>query len=201
MRAIIILVLIFIGINVFGQIKKKDASPEESRRTNSNKFGRVSNISFSTRIKKYPFNKAVKICLVSFEDLSGGGQLDTTKIVYNQNMPKSNMAVCINSFKEIKTLSHSQINKLTDVLFNYKPIGKNHIIEFSSCYSPRNAILFLDENEKVFDFIEICFSCLHMRNFSKKFNVENECDHKINMIKEFFRSAGIKHGVVEEKQQ
>ena len=184
MRAIIILVLIFIGVNVFGQINEKRIATIKSSNTNSNKFGRVSNISFSKRIKKYPFNKTAKIWLVSFEDLSGGGQLDTTKIVYNQNMPKSNMAVCINSFKEIKTLNHPKINKLTDILFNYKPLGKNHIIEFSSCYSPRNAILFLDKNEKVFDFIEICFSCLHMRNFSKKLNIENECDHKINMIKE-----------------
>ncbi|TCC93769.1 hypothetical protein EZ428_03075 [Pedobacter frigiditerrae] len=198
MKYIVIIFSILLSVNTFGQVRKKIKPPVESD-VKSNKFGRISNINFSTRIKKYPFNKAVQIQLVSFEDPTGGGQRDSTKkIIYNQNMPKSYFAVCINPFKEIKTLNYIQVDKLTDILFNYGPLGENHICSFGACYSPHNAILFLDENGKVFDFIEICFHCLHMYSFSKKLDVENECDHTINMISEFFKVSGIKYGVVDE---
>jgi len=201
MKYIVIIFSLLISINAFGQLSKKIKPPAESD-VKSNKFGRISNISLSTRIKKYPFNKAVQIQLVSFEDPTGGGQRDTTKkIIYNPNMPESYFAVCINPFKEIKKLNFVQMDKLTDILFNYGPLGENHISRIGKCYSPQNAILFLDENEKVFDFIEICFHCLHMYSFSKKLDVESECDHTINMIREFFKVSGIKYGVMDEEKK
>lgn len=199
MKYLIISCLLITSINSFGQNKKETRPPVETK--SSHKFGRVSNINFSERIKKFPFNIAVSIQLISFEDQTGGGQLDTATIIYNENMPKSKMATCINPFKESKKLNLIQIDKLTDIWFNYKPIGYSHVTNFGACYSPRNAILFLDEKGKVFDFIEICFSCLHMRSFSNKIAVEEECDHKINMVKEFFKSVGIEYGIIEEKSK
>ncbi|MDQ8005052.1 MAG: hypothetical protein REI64_09660 [Pedobacter sp.] len=196
MRYTIILLLILISIDLLGQNKK--SAPIES--SNSYKFGRVSYVSFSKRIKNYPFNSAISIHLVSFEDPTNGGQLDTTKVLYNENMPKSYMAACINRFKEVKKLNLIEIDKLTDIWFNYNAIGNGHVSNLGLCYSPRNAILFLNEKGEVFDFIEICFSCLRLKNFSKRIAVEEECDHKINMIKEFFEKAGIKYGVTEKQK-
>lgn len=167
MKISLIIIALFLNSFTFGQVKEKKAPPVES--SSSYRFGRVSNINLSSRLKKYPFNKAVKIQLVSFVDPTGGGPRESKiKIVYNPNMPKSNMAVCINPFKEIKNLSNVQIDKLTDIWFNFDSLGDNHITNFSPCYAPKNAILFFDERGKVFDFIEICFSCLHMYDFSKK---------------------------------
>jgi hypothetical protein len=116
-------------------------------------------------------------------------------------MPKSNMAVCINTFKEIKNLNKLQIDKLTDIWFNFDALGDNHVTDFGACYTPKNAILFLDERGKVFDFIEICFSCLHMYDFSKNIKADDKCDHTINMIKKFFKTEGIKYGVVYDRKR
>jgi hypothetical protein len=193
MKYWIIIWLLLGTVSSFSQTIKK-RSPSAAPR-NSNEFGRVSNIGFSKRVANFPFSEAVSIQLVSFEDPTNGGQLDTTKIVYNDKMPRVLMAVCVNPLKEIKTLNLNQIDQLTDIWFNYGAMGSNHVTDFASCYAPKNAILFLDEKGKVFDFIEICFSCLRMRNFSNKVDVYKECDHKINMIKEFFKSTGIVYGV------
>ncbi|WP_113638194.1 hypothetical protein [Nubsella zeaxanthinifaciens] len=193
MKYIIILWLMLGTLSSFSQTKKYAPPLVESKI--SSKFGRVSNISFSKRIANFPFSKSVNIKLVSFENWTNGGQIDTTKVVYNEKMPKVLMAVCVNPPKEVKVLNLSQINELTDIWFNYGAIGNSHATNFKACYDPKNAILFLDEKGEVFDFIEICFNCLRMVNFSKEVAVNEECDHKINMIKAFFKKTGITYGV------
>jgi hypothetical protein len=63
------------------------------------------------------------------------------------------------------------------------------------CYNPRNAILFLDRNGKVFESIEICFECQKTKESSEKILFGQMRDEKMNMLKQFFKSAGIVYGI------
>lgn len=63
------------------------------------------------------------------------------------------------------------------------------------CYNPRNAILFLDIDNKVFEFIEICFECDKTEESSDKVNLGIMCNQKLDMVKEFFKEVGVEYGI------
>jgi len=91
-------------------------------------------------------------------------------------------------------LSKQDINKLTDLLFNYGYRSKKYgvVEDRMSCYDPHNAILFFNDKRKVIAYIEICFDCLRMQFSSNKIHIGEKCTEKINMLKNFFTSTGIK---------
>lgn len=149
-------------------------------------------LSVAERNKKYPFNKATRIELISFTDTGAilsiplpvkDGRLDQSKIV------------------DQKILHTAQINKLTDILFNVgrTPIPNLKYTEHvgSGCYVPRNGIVFLDSNERVFAYIEICFECQQHRFSSKRIKPWDDCEQKHDMLRHFFAELGIKFGTSE----
>jgi len=85
---------------------------------------------------------------------------------YRDSLARRNGTVFYPKLFEIKTLIPSQVDTLTDLTYNYgfklkyKSKRKVYFIgRLTQCYNPRNAILFLDKNNNVFEFIEICFEC------------------------------------------
>ena len=151
---------------------------------------------FTARLKNYPFNRATQIQLVSFKSnadtLSGW--------YYKDSLPRKNDTVCYSKLYELKNLSFSQVDKLTDLLYNYgyrmrlKDDGLIYVATSPQCYNPRNAILFLDSAGKVFEFIEICFQCQKTRESSGKINLGVMCNQKLDLLKSFFVRTGIKYG-------
>ncbi|MFT3704910.1 MAG: hypothetical protein QM802_21265 [Agriterribacter sp.] len=155
-------------------------------------------IPLSQRIRKYPFNRTTRIQLVSFKSsrdtLLGG--------YYRDSLPRQNDTVCFSKLFETYTLSLIQIDRLTDLIYNYgfkfkyMPKGDVYFIATAKqCYNPRNAILFLDKDNKVFEFIEICFECEQTRTSSEKLSLGTDCNQKFLLIKDFFKSTGIQYGV------
>ena len=151
---------------------------------------------FTTRLKNYPFNMATQIQLVSFKsnaDTSSGWY-------YKDSLPRKNDTVCYSKLYELKNLSFSQVDKLTDLLYNYgyrmrlKDDGLIYVTTSPQCYNPRNAILFLDSTGKVFEFIEICFQCQKTKESSGKINLGVMCNQKLDLLKNFFVRTGIKYG-------
>ena len=157
--------------------------------------------SFSSRIKNYPFNLTAKIQLVSFKhnpDTANFGEYT------RDSLPKLNDTVCYSKLFEVKTLSLTQIDKLTDLMYNYGfkfiPKIKGNVYLIGSvlqCYNPRNAILFLDKDNKVFEFIEICFECKRIRTSSDSIGIGVKCNQKLKMIQNFFKEVGIDYGITE----
>lgn len=137
---------------------------------------------FTTRLKNYPFNSSAQIQIVSFK---------------SDYLPRLNDKLFYSKLTEVKTLTFSQVDKLTDILYNYGYGGEVYIVRTANCYMPRNAILFLDSNGKVFEFIEICFECRNTRESSEKISLGEMCDQKMSMLKDFFKTAGIQYGVIE----
>lgn len=99
---------------------------------------------------------------------------------------------------DIKKLQEKDINKLSNLMFNYdykvinnkKPIT----LSYAKCYTPRKAILFLDEHEKVISVLEICFECDKYYLFPKSKDFKDvlgvECDDRLNYFNILFQNIG-----------
>lgn len=139
------------------------------------------NFTLKERLTNYPFNIAKNVMLVSFDDT-----LDY--------LPIKNDTVCLSKLAEIKTLSNIEIDSLTSLLYNIGVKGNRYSYTPAACYSPRNAILFLNSDGKAFEFIEICFECQRTRESSKKIYNGISCNQKFDILKYFFAQKGIGKG-------
>lgn len=86
------------------------------------------------------------------------------------------------------------------MIFNLGTKKKNLDNYASKYYTPRNAILFFDENDELFGFLEICFQCNRFRKSTKEIDLYNSCGEKLYLLKEQFAKAGIKYGIINERQ-
>jgi hypothetical protein len=173
---------------------------EQELMDKSQDCARVKSVPLAERLKHYPFDRAKDVKLVSFKSSydSAFGEY------YEDSLPRKNDTVCFSKMFEIITLTPSQVDTLTDLIynygfkFNYKPKGNVYFISsIMECYNPRNAILFLDKSNQVFEFIEICFECKKTRTSSDNVSLGTACNQKLLLIKDLFREAGIKYGVSE----
>lgn len=190
----------------------------------SNKFERyhknmeckkIKNLSTKERNQNYPYNKASRIAFVSFlgniDKLPKPEKikLDDDEIYFEEvYTPISVMVDYFNilredfskynpkDFEESIVLDESQKNELTNLVFNYGYRKYNGKEKIANCYTPQNAILFFDENDKLFEFVEICFEC-HKYDLSdrKSFDLGEDCSDKLDLLQNLFAKVGIKYGV------
>lgn len=169
---------------------------------------RVNNFSVEERNQNYPFNKAKRIVFASFEEdenkipknkrsknydgeraLYAEGQIMK---IYFDILKKRPSKYNPDDFEEKVDLNDEQKNELTDLIFN---VGNNIYVSGARCYKPRNTILFFDDKNNLFEFVELCFECNNYRTNSEKMDLNNNCDEKLYLLKEQFAKAGIKYGV------
>jgi hypothetical protein len=145
------------------------------------------------RLSFYPFNKASKVAIVSFSaniDSSIGSK------ILHWGLPVINDTVSIDRLDQMKVLASSEIEKLTDILYNN--CSRWTIIEKTGmgCYLPRNEILFLDGFNRTFAYVEICFEC-HGLKRSESIDQIDECDMMYQDLQTYFKSLGIKTSAAE----
>jgi len=171
------------------------------------------------RNKIFPFNKAKKVVLIAYSNheltIDKNGQVISVDPLSLDEARKKDSSI-INKY-EIKTEYGSRVyfsieeieltskwrDELSNILINYKlkrKPGRTYAVSASGCYTPRNSILFYDENDNVFCFYEICFECSGSmmypdpEDLNKYSNVE-ECNERFDIIKDLFKKNGIKYGV------
>ena len=198
-RQIIFIAFLVLTQSVYGQknnLAKVPPQPptkkemeEEERNHNCIKKNITS---LTARLKKYPFNLSAQIQFVSFQ---GGVYLINNEIVRQDSLPRINDTILYSKLTEIKTLTYPQVDKLTDIFYNYGFRGTTFKISEAACYNPRNAILFLDNKGKVIEFIEICFECQKTSESSDKISLGDMCDQKLNMLFDLFKKVGIEYGI------
>lgn len=204
-RQIVYIPLLFLTQFLYGQKGKlapapfqlvsEKAAAKERRNHNCDK---VANIPFASRIKKYPFNLSGQIQLIAFDGfvkIFGDGEVgfvDPDPGLIEVGAVDTTHRV---GMREIRSLTLTQIDTLTGILYNYGFAGPISITATNGCYTPRNAIIFRDSNGKAFAFIEICFECLNTRESSDKISLGEKCDQKLSMLKDLFRKVGIHHGI------
>jgi hypothetical protein len=137
--------------------------------------------SLDLRLKKYPFNIADTVKLVSFR-------------YHNNNYPIQKGHITSDSLIEEKILNSEEIGNLTDILYNYVPRKESNFGSETQCFFPRNAVLFIDKHGMVKEFVLICFHCSRFESSSDNWWDWTNCDQKSEKIHQFFISAGIKFG-------
>ncbi|TDX11200.1 hypothetical protein [Flavobacterium sp. S87F.05.LMB.W.Kidney.N] len=203
-----LLSLIFlVSIIVSAQNKSKKNSLSEPKILNTKKEN-IANL--SKRINSYPFNKSSQIKIISCnlslnnENLVASIITDTVNKKREVNitnleyitpfeLPRKNLdSLSLENVAQIKTLTIPQIEKLSDILYNTCSKLNISCSEITrGCYLPRNAILFFDENNKVFEYIEICFECKTKETFGKIENLDLS-DNMYKQLEFFFNVIGIK---------
>ena len=155
----------------------------------------------------FPFSEAKKVLLISYpnESVYGLRKIDSLSLSqYGYKIEREfifhNNSFGSNLFDATKVTSIKEVDKniLSNLMFNYdyKLISNDSLLNrsFETCYTPRNAILFLDKNEKVISVIEICFQCYNYYLFPKSEEFKNvlglECDERLSHFKNLFENYG-----------
>lgn len=204
----IIVFIFLIGFNCFSQNSKI-------------KWGLYGKKTVEERRATFPFSDAKKVLLVAFPNpINSIVEVDGV-LITNDSLKLINMHFnIIKSFElperknkyyatEIVQLNQNQIDSLSHILINYKlkkdKLPKEYVVFGIGCYTPRNAILFLDDNDKVLSYIEICFECHQFYQNPKEtivnfnlFSMLEESFKMIDLIKDFMKINGIKYGVLEK---
>lgn len=142
------------------------------------------------RSQFYPFNKASRILLISYND---------TTVVENTT-PVENKKLDLTKIRETIVLSQVQVDSLTSILYNVGVKSSDYWFQMGDpgrkCYNPRNSIIFLDENQQAFEYIEICFECHQDRLSSEKIKNWTLCESKFELLQDYFLWTGIKFGTI-----
>ncbi|WP_289665184.1 hypothetical protein [Flavobacterium panacagri] len=155
---------------------------------------RSKNFSEKERLLNFPFSKSKQIKVISLKNKTEGFtgvelMRHINSIVLGKDIFKPEY------YDETATLNTEQINKLTDIVFNFTYTRLPHEFVDTMCYMPRNAILFLDSNNKIIAYLEICFGCDHYKSSDKRLNIGEYCTTKYDMLKSIFEESNIKYGI------
>lgn len=158
----------------------------------------------------FPFGPAASIRLISYESLRPNNDIvldgqDRPPVPPEDTVMENFIPMGINNFKvnyrrvvELKDLSAAGIDSLTDILYNvgFTPVKNvpRYATPGAKCYEPRNAILFLDAEGKVMQYIEFCFACEKYNYSSPKTKPIDYCEQKYDMLRTYFLKQGLKYG-------
>jgi hypothetical protein len=172
------------------------------------------------RLIAYPYSNTTKIVAVSYPCYCAvphaeiiidkpDGQQDTidkaTKdTILRTGLIVNNGVLDPSSIKEMKILTPAQINRLTNIIYNtrLKVYQNRHLVPAlfenggGGCFNPRNALLFIDKNGKIFDYLEVCFECTVADSKSGKISLGSGCNQKFDLLKKYFIEIGIKYGTI-----
>lgn len=139
-------------------------------------------LSAADRKKIYPFNAAAQVVVIAFDSALGKAPLENNRLVAAQT-------------KERIALSDAQIDRLTDILYNYGYSSSTRLIEqtVSGCYYPRHALLFEDKQGKVLSYLELCLECRRIKTSLPEKSTGVFCEGKYALLEAFFREVGVRY--------
>jgi hypothetical protein len=200
MRKVLFLLLFLPGV-VFCQHRKLPPAPpaQPPRGKDFDRSGQCLHRDLFSNLQRrefFPFKDTYTVKLISFNDPKS----------YQNEIPVYDHILDMNKVGEIKTLTINGIDSLTDILFNigYTPVkpGRPSIYNpGGKCFNPRNAVLFMDKNDRVLEYINICFECHQIEYSSDKIKRTDFCKQKFDLMKSYFLARGIKIGTVLETRQ
>ena len=155
-------------------------------------------------VPKYLYEKDIDIVIWTYKQLyhysitpekdtvarpmEARGQLKKDKFFYGSKRTDT-----ITEGKENIKLSTKQKKQLFKLLHVYRVDFDNCFISTSEnmCYRPHHVILFYQQN-KVIDFLELCFECGGFLSSNKAFDDILQCEEKYDLLKILFKKIGIK---------
>lgn len=162
-----------------------------------------SNLDFTQLAERFPINQSDKIALVAFNSKGGPQGLEGSVASMAQTVPQYGFPLPSDSLefhllKEWKFLNSKELSQLTNILYNYNfDPKKDSTIYGAFCYAPRNGIVFINEDNKIIEFLEICFECSGFETLTKTHAFGDFCEGKLDMLYHFFLENGIKYGIID----
>lgn len=145
--------------------------------------------------KSFPYNKTEIIKLVSFTyNYPKANESDTAEMkiqAYEPETPRTNGQIDMTKMFEVKTLDAQGEETLMKILMNYDHQDTNEVV---FCYEPRNGIVFMDKDQRIIGYIEMCFECLKFKSEPSTITICTLFPDEFKMLKRFFREAGIMYG-------
>jgi hypothetical protein len=136
----------------------------------------------SARMSFFPFNSYRNVKLVSFR-------------FHEEGLPIRHKVVIEDSLIETVKLTKKDIYLLTDILYNNRFTKEVPPTETLCSIHPRHAILFFDNDNQLQEYMLFAFYCHHYEKSSEQVKVGDECTEKIEKLRAFFLSKGIKFGM------
>lgn len=169
-------------------------------------------------MNNYPFNKATKVKIISYNTdfmgdmpiplppMKGMDSVEIKRLIENQKRPIQLKDIIgkenLEGIEKMKTLNYTEFFELSKLLYNTCGKYTTNVRRISNCFFPRNAVLFYDENDKVFDFLEVCFQCDGVEFYSEKsIAINNMCDNFYSKIEEYFNNKGLATQYFEETEE
>jgi hypothetical protein len=178
MKSLTVILILFSTACCFGQDAKK-----------------IKRMKISDIKKSFPYNKTETIKLVSFKyDLPTVKESDTTAVevkAFEPETPRINGQIDMTKMFEVKTLDERKQQHLMNILMNY---DHQDVSEVAFCYAPRNGIIFLDKDQRIIGYIEICFECLKFKTEPSNVTVTTLFPDEFEELKTFFKQTGITYG-------
>ena len=190
MKWLFSILIITIYFNAIAQLKKKPPMPPGPHdRAKPSKFVYLP---YKSIIQKIPIDHSSQIILVSFRP-----EKDRFSGSYHYQFPENNDTIEFSKISEFRILNFAEAHALLKILY-YKEIRFGVSSEFKiGCYWPRNAIVFLNNLQKISGYIELCFECQNFRLSPENFEIEDLERNKIFTLKKYFSELGIKFGTSE----
>jgi hypothetical protein len=139
-----------------------------------------------SRQNTFPFNKASKIEIVSFDCLfkTSNGKLEQNQF---DKITKDNKVIS-ERIKEQIEINQLQTDSLFAVLYDYGGLNSTQ----ADCYNPRHCIIFYEQG-KIIAYLELCLECSGYRA-TKGISFGSFCDEKWCKLWQYFKSIGMKEG-------
>ncbi|KOP36644.1 hypothetical protein DBB36_08570 [Flavobacterium sp. WLB] len=100
--------------------------------------------------------------------------------------------------EKVTLLKETQIKELFGLIKIHCKV-EGDVAPYSSCYMPRNLILFYNKENRIIAHIEVCFECGTSESSN---NLRENWDYCKDDVKDFFKKAGIKYFVdTNEKEE
>lgn len=146
---------------------------------------KTSNISLSKRIENYPFNISKKIIFISYQQNKLG--VEGTELTNYLEKLKFN----IKDVNQAYFLDQNNINELTNLFYNIGSTDTQQVTMNFGCFTYKNAILFLDENDILIEYIKFSFECNQTETSNKNVTTGEGCTYKIFLIEDLFKKYNI----------
>lgn len=135
----------------------------------------------------YPFNKADKIEIVYYPFREDS---------YTNNELIKDNQFTVKNIKERIILNANQKEELFSILYDYTTKSEKFYVDSTpaDCYNPRHSIIFYS-GDKVISYLEVCLEC---GGYKANSGFGNFCSDKYCMLQHYFKSSGIKNGIIDE---